>query len=36
MKEVDADNDGVISYDEFKNVMFDIIKKRATFANPTK
>ena len=30
MNQVDADGDGVISYDEFKTVMFDIIVKSGT------
>ena len=31
MREVDADNDGVISYEEFKNCMFNVLTKRASF-----
>ena len=31
MGEVDADNDGVISYAEFKNCMFNVLTKRASF-----
>ena len=30
MAEVDADGDGKISFDEFKNTMFDVIAKRAS------
>ena len=33
MGEVDADNSGEISYDEFKAAMFDILTKRASFTN---
>ena len=31
MTEVDVNRDGLISYDEFKNAMFDVLNKRATF-----
>jgi Ca2+-binding EF-hand superfamily protein len=33
MNEVDADKDGVISFEEFKDCMFDILTKRASFIN---
>ena len=31
MTEVDVNRDGLISYDEFKNAMFDVLDKRAYF-----
>ena len=33
MREVDSNNDGQISYDEFKECMYNVISKRATFVN---
>jgi len=33
MSEVDTDRDGVISYDEFKSAMFEILTKQVTFTS---
>ena len=36
MAQVDTNNDGFISYEEFQQHMFDVVNKRATFYNPEK